>query len=238
MVLGILGLGAAVPTIIGLNEATKGTQDHEANRKEANRKARIHLVSLCELTAASRRYREQIHGAKVVLRNGYVSRSLFYLCLVGWIQYNIILMKFWFQVYIEKEIQNDSHRFTGSYHKHPLFPPDNMSGVVSTVSMDPPLLRWVFVDSTTFELRYGGKADSEGHIVGPWYETFCLDSVLDRLLIKLAGLGQKMRTTLRWKDGKDSWLFGCRRKMLGRFTSIKTMMAVDCLKLLVGWRSP
>jgi hypothetical protein len=74
MVLGILALGAAVSTIIDINEATKGTQGYEGNRKAANRKARVHLVSVCELRD---RGQIQIHGAKVVLRNGYVSRLLF-----------------------------------------------------------------------------------------------------------------------------------------------------------------
>jgi len=44
-----------------------------------------------------------------------------------------------------------------------------MLGLVSTVSKDPPLLRWIFVDSKTFEVRYGGKSESEEHIVGPWF---------------------------------------------------------------------
>lgn len=68
--LGILGLLAAIPTIVGVNEATKGTQDHEEQRREANRKARVHLISTCELTATSGRFREQIQDAKVVLRHG------------------------------------------------------------------------------------------------------------------------------------------------------------------------
>lgn len=70
------------------------------------------------------------------------------------------------QFYIEKELRKESHPFTGTFHNHPLFPPSNMSGLVSTVILDPPLLRWTFLDSTTFEVRYGGKADSEEHIVG------------------------------------------------------------------------
>jgi hypothetical protein len=41
-----------------------------------------------------------------------------------------------------------------------MFPPDNISGLVSTVSMDPSLLRCIFADSKTFEVRYGGKATS------------------------------------------------------------------------------
>jgi hypothetical protein len=62
--------------IIGINEATKGTQDHEQKRRDASRKQRSHLIAICELTAASGRDREQIHGAKFVLRNGNVRLNL------------------------------------------------------------------------------------------------------------------------------------------------------------------
>lgn len=79
------------------------------------------------------------------------------------------------QLYVEKELRPESHPFTGVYHNHPDFAPkDNMLGLVSTVSKDPPLLRWIFVDSKTFEVRYGGKDDAEGHIVGPWFVTLSL----------------------------------------------------------------
>jgi hypothetical protein len=33
---------------------------------------------------------------------------------------------------------------------------------------DKPLARWVFVDSDTNELRWGGRQDSDGHICGPF----------------------------------------------------------------------
>jgi hypothetical protein len=164
MVLGIIALATAVPTIIGVNEATKGTQDHEQKRRDANRKARVHLISTCELTAASGRFREQIQNAKVVLRDGYVSDAPPRLFKPP-SNFRVLT-----QLYLEKELRSESHPFTGVYHNHPDFAPkDNMLGLVSTVSKDPPLLRWIFVDSKTFEVRYGGKADSEDHIVGPWF---------------------------------------------------------------------
>jgi hypothetical protein len=71
-------------------------------------------------------------------------------------------------MYVEKIRRQDSHPFTGVYHTHPLFAPNNLSGLITTISQDPPLLRWVFVDAKTFEVKYGSKAESEGQIVGPW----------------------------------------------------------------------
>jgi hypothetical protein len=159
--IGIIGLAAAVPTIIGVNEATKGTQDHEKKRRDASRKQRSHLISTCELTAAPGRDREQIYGAKVVLRNGLVGRSFHIGDMAD--STNSI------QMYIDKKVKEGSHPFTGVYHNHPLLAPNNMCGLVTTISEDPPLLRWVFVDVKTFEVRYGSRTDSEGHIIGPWF---------------------------------------------------------------------
>lgn len=75
MIGSLIGLAAAIPTIAALNQATQGTQDYEEQRREANRKARVHLIATCALTAASAKERQQIHNAKIVLRDGWVSSS-------------------------------------------------------------------------------------------------------------------------------------------------------------------
>ena len=33
---------------------------------------------------------------------------------------------------------------------------------------DPPQLNWVYVDADTYEVKYGDKVASEGHLLGPW----------------------------------------------------------------------
>lgn len=40
--------------------------------------------------------------------------------------------------------------------------------MVTLTAEQPPLLRWVFVDSETHECRWGGRQDSEGHVCGPY----------------------------------------------------------------------
>jgi hypothetical protein len=41
-------------------------------------------------------------------------------------------------------------------------------GMVSTISNDPPQLNWIYVDRDTCEVKYGNRAESEDHIIGPW----------------------------------------------------------------------
>ncbi|KAF2469082.1 uncharacterized protein BDR25DRAFT_264253 [Lindgomyces ingoldianus] len=61
------------------------------------------------------------------------------------------------------------HAFAGFYIQYPdddRFPAER--GLVSTISDDPPMLNWIYVDRTTYELRYGNRSASIQHIVGEW----------------------------------------------------------------------
>jgi hypothetical protein len=41
-------------------------------------------------------------------------------------------------------------------------------GLVSTISVDPPMLNWLYADAATLELRYGNRTQSIAHVIGPW----------------------------------------------------------------------
>lgn len=58
------------------------------------------------------------------------------------------------------------HKFCGYYFKYP--GEEGHLGLVSTIADDPPMLNWIYVDAETKELRYGGRKDSIGHVIGPW----------------------------------------------------------------------
>jgi hypothetical protein len=61
------------------------------------------------------------------------------------------------------------HPFTGFYIMYPddeRSPPER--GLVSTISVDPPMLNWIYCHSQTCELRYGNRTTSIEHVVGPW----------------------------------------------------------------------
>ena len=49
MVFGIFVMTAMIPTIIGVNEASKGTRDHEKQRKEGARQKRCKLLAECSM---------------------------------------------------------------------------------------------------------------------------------------------------------------------------------------------
>lgn len=67
------------------------------------------------------------------------------------------------------EGRNDDHPFAGYFLP---YPEQNWGrrgeGLVSTISDEPPQLNWIYVDRETYEVKYGTRAVSERHIVGPW----------------------------------------------------------------------
>ncbi|PWY85889.1 hypothetical protein BO70DRAFT_378619 [Aspergillus heteromorphus CBS 117.55] len=143
MVLGIAMMAAMLPTMVGLNEATQHTRDHETNRQQSSRKQRCHLVASCSLTQGTTAQREQIQNAKAFV--GQDGR-----------------------IYLTKSPTEGMTLFNGGFFAHPDFPPENTSGLVTITGEQPPTLRWVFLDKETNELRWGGRPDSEGQVCGPF----------------------------------------------------------------------
>lgn len=82
MVLGVVMVAAMLPTMIGLNEATRGARDHEDRRRDKARKQRCNLVAICGPQEGSLKQRQQVHNAKVYLgKDGKVCpMSVQYLC--------------------------------------------------------------------------------------------------------------------------------------------------------------
>jgi hypothetical protein len=58
------------------------------------------------------------------------------------------------------------HKFCGYYFKYPS--EEQHLGLVSTIADDPPMLNWLYVDKDTKAVRYGGRKDTIGHVIGPW----------------------------------------------------------------------
>jgi hypothetical protein len=67
MVLGIAMMAGMLPTMIGLNEATKGARDREESRREDARRTRTPLMAVCDVDEGSLAQRQQVHNAKVYL---------------------------------------------------------------------------------------------------------------------------------------------------------------------------
>ncbi|KAJ5643657.1 uncharacterized protein N7484_006164 [Penicillium longicatenatum] len=143
MVLGIAMMAGMLPTMIGLNEATKGARDREESRREDARRTRTHLMAVCDVDEGSLAQRQQVHNAKIYL--GLDRR-----------------------IYITKDPNSTLSPFNGHFENHPSFEEDNTAGLISMSGEDKPLARWVFLDSDTNEMRWGGRQDSDGHVCGPF----------------------------------------------------------------------
>ena len=106
-----------------------------------------------------------------------------------------------------------------------------MSALVSTVSLDPPLLRWVFVDAKTFEVRHGGKDDSERYIVGPRLVLWVIHYSLK--IMPISSMRDRpwtdTRTTLPWKAERGFLSSGSQNKILGNSISTITTTIVASL---------
>ena len=63
----------------------------------------------------------------------------------------------------------NGHPFAGYFMGHPVFRWGwKGEAMVSTIMDEPPQLNWIYVDSETYEMKYGTKVESEGHLLGPW----------------------------------------------------------------------
>jgi hypothetical protein len=63
----------------------------------------------------------------------------------------------------------DGHPFTG--YSLP-FPATDYLGLVSTISKDPPMLNWIYIDRETHEVKYGVRKVAEEQLIGPFdYKT-------------------------------------------------------------------
>ena len=62
----------------------------------------------------------------------------------------------------------DHHPFTGFYLAYPDDNRPYTRGLVSTISVDPPMLNWIYVDKDTFELKYASRTGSIAHHVGSY----------------------------------------------------------------------
>lgn len=57
------------------------------------------------------------------------------------------------------------HPFAGYYLP---YPDTKYEGLVSTITEDPPILNWIYVDKDTYEVKYGIRAQTQPNITGPF----------------------------------------------------------------------
>ena len=143
MVLGLLAI-TAIPTVIGIAEGVSAQKRQNENRTSDKLLRKFTLDCYCE-------GKHRINGGTVVLVDNKV-----------WIQSS---------PRSGANVGNDkAHPFQGFYVQYPddQRPQPLPLGLVSTISDDPPMLNWIYVDKTTLEVKYGNRTQSRAHRVGSW----------------------------------------------------------------------
>ncbi|EAS29743.2 uncharacterized protein CIMG_08489 [Coccidioides immitis RS] len=155
MVFGIITAVAACPAIVGTTEAIRSSQ--RSQRRQEHRSRKMNLIVSC--SDPSRKSKD-VDGCFVVLRNHKL-----------WIasrpsdgeanEPSDDATRF-------KASLHQCHHFEGYFFPHPEHKWRKGEGLVSTITADPPLLNWIYIDKDTYEMKYGNKKESEGHMMGPW----------------------------------------------------------------------
>ncbi|OJD22808.1 hypothetical protein ACJ73_05837 [Blastomyces percursus] len=142
MVIGLLTI-ASIPTVIGVCEGVSEQKKANKRKPDEKRLEKFYIDVFCEANSEEAR---QLHGRRVGLRDN--------------------------KVYLDSASSDSrsipSHTAEAFYISYPDEEREPTLGLVSTVSVDPPMLNWIYVDKNTFELKYGNRTQSREHLVGPW----------------------------------------------------------------------
>lgn len=142
MVLGLLAI-AGIPTTIGVAEAVSEGRKEKDPETEKEQMRKFNLECFCETNSQTAK---EIDGGLIVLR-----REKLY-------------------IVPRQSLPDTSHPFQGFYIEYPdpERPRPLPLGLVSTISRDPPMLNWIYVDINTREVKHGNRTQSRVHTVGSW----------------------------------------------------------------------
>ncbi|KAI1736685.1 hypothetical protein F4680DRAFT_460986 [Xylaria scruposa] len=132
------------PALLGTQEAIR--QSQSKNKREEHRARRCNLVVSCVKQSIRSR---DIDGKLVVLKDN----------------------KLWITTTPpashdeDSEHTDDGYPFSGYFLP---YPGTSYEGLVSTISDDPPMLNWIYVDKDTYEVKYGLRTDAQENLTGPF----------------------------------------------------------------------
>ncbi|KAI3339732.1 hypothetical protein F4824DRAFT_487686 [Ustulina deusta] len=132
------------PAMLGTQEAIRQSQSKD--KREEHRARRCNLVVSCVKQSIRSR---DINGRLVVLKDN----------------------KLWITTAPITSHDDDSETFDNGYPFSGYFlpyPDTKYEGLVSTISDDPPMLNWIYVDKDTYEVKYGLRTDAQPHFTGPF----------------------------------------------------------------------
>ena len=151
----VLGIGLALPitAATGVSVVTGVAQgvseQHKQNAENATRMLKFHIDVRVEPSQQKRKGANKLHNGIVTLHDD----------------------KLWVEAKSPDTgwpVNEKSHPFTGFYIAYPDDNRPMTRGLVSTISVDPPMLNWMYVDKDTLEMKYSNKSGSIEHHVGDY----------------------------------------------------------------------
>lgn len=160
-----MGFLVAFAAAFGAAEAIRQTQS--SARRSEHRSRKNNLVVHCP---KSSRYSTSIEGRHVILSGDKVRVALFPFFPQGPSPHHQTMDadECCTQLYVDTGTEYDvpfGHPFAGYYLP---FPDTPFSGLVSTISDDPPVMRWIYVDRGTYEVKFGTRPWAEANFKGPF----------------------------------------------------------------------
>ncbi|EME46493.1 hypothetical protein DOTSEDRAFT_70486 [Dothistroma septosporum NZE10] len=154
----ILGLGIALPVVTttaisvttGVAQGVQEQHKQNADASNQTRMLKFHLDVWID-SAHRKGPGASLHGGIVTIRDSKV-----------WVEPKNSTTN------LPEHMAKGSHPFTGFYLA---YPDDNRSytrGIVTTISVDPPMLNWMYVDKDTYECKCATRSGSIMHHVGDY----------------------------------------------------------------------
>ncbi|KAG8411705.1 hypothetical protein J3458_015292 [Metarhizium acridum] len=147
------------PAMLGAQEGIRQSQSQ--NRREEHRSRRCNLMVSCIKPSVRKR---EIDGTLIVLKDAKVmidSSSPSQTFDVA----KLLVGQLYLATHNPSSNNAVGHLFAGYYLP---YPDSAYEGLVSTISNDPPMLNWIYVDKNTHEVKYGERSAAQGHITGPF----------------------------------------------------------------------
>lgn len=148
-----MGLGIALPatTATGISVVTgvaQGVSEQKKQNADASNQVRM-LKFHVDIRASGKGRGEELDGTIVTLHDDKL-----------WVEPRSPITR------LPEDVSH--HPFTGFYIAYPDDNRPYTRGLVSTISVDPPMLNWVYIDKDTLELKYASRSGSIAHHVGSY----------------------------------------------------------------------
>ncbi|KAF1968938.1 hypothetical protein BU23DRAFT_572017 [Bimuria novae-zelandiae CBS 107.79] len=145
------GCIVAIPVVTGVAEGVEHQKKQNAEAANETRMTKFNALVSCE---SKDELADEVENGIVVLRHGK-----------AW----VVPRDDGPKPAPAPKLDPPLHAFAGFYIQYPdeeRSPPER--GLVSTISDDPPMLNWLYVDRQTYEIKYGNRSASISQIVGEW----------------------------------------------------------------------